>query len=184
MPFRVTPLRRILATSLLLAGVSPAAAGPLSLERFFNGPLSATGTVENLRDGTRRDFTIAMQGSWNGPHGTLIEDVAYADGERDHKVWSFLKIGEGRYTGRRADVTEDAEIIEDGQGVGMTYKAATKVPAGLTLNLSFADRLTLVAPNRVMVRSDVTYLYVSAATLTLDITKTQPTSRTAPQKKP
>ena len=184
MPFRVTLLHRTLATSLMLAGVSPAAAGPLSLERFFNGPLSATGTVENLRDGTKRDFTIAMQGSWNGPHGTLVEDVAYADGERDHKVWSFEKIGEGRYTGRRADVTQDAEVIEDGQGVGMTYKAETKVPAGLTLNLSFADRFTLVAPNRVTVRSDVTYLYVSAATLTLDITKIEPSRRTGTPKKP
>lgn len=167
----MTPNRLTLATTLLLAAAPPAEAGPLSLERFFNGPLSATGTVENLRDGTKRDFTIAMQGSWDGPRGTLVEDVAYADGERDHKVWRFERVGEGRYTGRRADVTEDAAVVEDPQGIAMTYKAETKVRAGLTLNLSFSDRFTLVAPNKVLVRSDVTYLYVSAATLTLSITR-------------
>ena len=155
----------------LVLGATPALAGPLSLERFFTGPLTAKGTVENLRDGTKRDFTIAMQGTWVGPRGTLDEDVVYADGEREHKVWTFEKVGEGRYIGRRPDVTQDAEVVEDAQGIGMTYKAETKIPAGLTLNLSFADRMTLTAPNVVAVRSDVTYLYVSAATLTLTITK-------------
>ncbi|MDX7952975.1 DUF3833 family protein [Lichenihabitans sp. Uapishka_5] len=168
---RVTTFRLILAAALCWAFVSPVEAGPLSLERFFNGPLLATGTVENRRDGSRRDFTIAMQGHWSGPHGTLIEDVAYADGERDHKEWQFERVAEGRYVGRRADVTEDAEIVEDDKGVTMTYKADTKVPAGLTLNLSFVDRLTLTTPNTVLVHSDVTYFHVSAATLTLNIIK-------------
>lgn len=164
-------LRSTVTAALVLAGARPAEADPLVLDRFFDGPLSAKGTVENLRDGTKRDFTIAMQGHWDGPRGTLVEDVVYADGERDHKVWSFTKTGEGRYTGRRADVTRDADIVEDPQGVTMTYKADTKVPAGLTLDLSFSDRFRLVAPNRVSVRSDVSYLFVPAATVTLDITK-------------
>ena len=167
----MTPARPLVAALLVLTGAPPAAAGPLSLERFFTGPLTATGTVENLRDGTRRDFTIAMQGRWNGPHGTLVEDVAYADGEKEHKVWSFEKVGDGRYLGRRSDVTRDAAIVEDDAGVAMTYKADTKVPPGLTLNLSFSDRFTLVAPDTVMVRSDVTYFGVSAAALTLRITR-------------
>ncbi len=167
---RVT-LRHCSAALPLLIAATPAAAGPLLLEHFFNGPLFATGTVENLRDGTKRGITIAMQGSWNGPHGTLVEDIAYSDGEKQHKVWSFEKIGEGRYAGRRADVTRDAEIIEDDKGIVMTYKADTKVPAGLTLNLSFSDRFTPAGPNKVTLRSDVTYFYVSAATLTLTITR-------------
>ena len=180
----MTPLRSTFTAALLLSGACSAEAGPLVLDHFFNGPLSVTGTVENLRDGTKRDFTIAMQGSWNGPRGTLVEDVAYADGERDHKVWEFTKIAEGRYVGRRADVTRDAEIVEDAGGVTMTYKAETKVPAGLTLNLSFSDRFTLVAPNRVSVRSDVTYLFVPAATLTLDITKVGSGAAAPKAKKP
>lgn len=153
----------------LAGSAAPAQAGPLSLQAFFNGPLTATGTVENLRDNTRRDVTIAMQGSWTGSTGTLAEDIAYADGERDHKVWTFEKVGEGRYIGRRSDVTKDAEIVEDARGIGMTYKAETKVPAGLTLNLSFADRFTPIGPGKVAVRSDITYFFVSAATMTLTI---------------
>lgn len=161
----------VLAGVLAFAIATEVHAGPLVLRDFFNGPLMAKGTVENLRDGTRRDFTITMLGSWTRSKGTLAEDIAYADGERDRKVWTFDKVGDGRYVGRRPDVTNDADIVEDETGIHMTYKAATKVPAGLTLNLSFDDRLTPVGPDRVAVRSDVTYLFVPAATLTLTITK-------------
>ena len=109
--------------------------------------------------------------------------MAYADGERDHKVWSFNKTGEGHYVGQRPDVTTDADVVEDDQGVHMTYKAATKVPPGLTLNLSFSDRFTLVAPDKVVVRSDVSYLFVPAATLTLTITRTPAAPVKAPRAK-
>ena len=159
------------AVMAAIGGTGAAKAGPLSLEKFFNGPLNAKGTVDNIRDGTKRDFTIAMQASWAGPRGTLVEDVAYADGQRERKVWTFNKVAEGRFTGRRADVEEDAEVTEDAEGVHMVYKAKTPVPAGLTLNLSFDDRLTAVSPTTVRVKSDVSYLFVSAATVTMTITK-------------
>jgi hypothetical protein len=161
----------MMVTCLGLLTPTLAQAGPLSLRDFFNGPLTAVGTVENLRDGSRRDFTIDMRGTWTGPRGSLVEDVVYADGERDHKVWAFEQVGDGRYVGRRTDVTKDAEVVEDDKGIAMTYKAETKVPAGLTLDLSFSDRFTRVDPNKVVVRSDVTYMFVSAATMTLTITK-------------
>lgn len=179
-------MRRACVLAVLLQSCGPtlAQAGPLSLRDFFNGPLTAVGTVENLRDGSRRDFKIDMHGSWSGPHGTLVEDVAYVDGERDHKVWAFEQVSDGHYVGRRADVTKDADVVEDEKGVAMSYKAETKVPAGLTLDLSFSDRFTRVGPNTVVVRSDVTYLFVSAATLTLTITRGQGRGAAAASKKP
>ena len=171
LPMRSHILAAILALAATVGGTEAAKAGPLSLEKFFNGPLVAKGTVDNIRDGTKRDFTITMQASWAGPRGTLVEDVAYADGERERKVWTFNKVAEGRFTGRRADVDEDAEVTEDAEGVHVVYKARTPVPAGLTLNLSFDDRLTPVSPTTVRVKSDVSYLFVSAATVTMTITK-------------
>ena len=161
----------MLAGVVLLGAVSAGEAGPLSLQGFFQGPLTAKGTVENLRDGTKREFTIAMVASWIGPNGTLIEDVAYSDGERERKVWRFEKVGEGRFLGRREDVTDDAEVTEDGEGVHMVYKAKTRVPPGLSLNLSFDDRLTPVSPGHVVVRSDVSYLFVAAAKIDMEIVK-------------
>lgn len=166
--------RTLCATSALglaLLSASAALAGPLSLETFFKGRLVAKGKVENLRDNTVRPFTIEMVASWAGPTGTLVEDVAYADGVREHKVWTFEKTGEGRFVGHREDLTRDADVSEDEAGVRMSYKANTKVPSGSTWNLSFEDRLTPVSRDSVTVRSDVSYLFVPAARVTMTITR-------------
>ncbi len=114
----------------LMACTHAACAGPLSLQDFFRGRLSAKGSVENFKDGTRRDFTMAMSASWTGSKGTLIEDVVYADGEREHKVWSFDKVSDGHFTGTREDLTRDATVVEDAEGIGMSYKANTRLPSG------------------------------------------------------
>ncbi|MCW6508479.1 DUF3833 family protein [Lichenifustis flavocetrariae] len=177
-------MTRLLAIPMLaglttIATATAGEAGPLSLQSFFQGPLTARGTVENLRDGTKRDFVIEMVASWTGPNGTLVEDVAYSDGERERKVWHFEKVGDGRFVGRREDVAEDAEVTEDREGVHMVYKAKTRVPPGLSLNLSFDDRLTPVSPGHVVVRSNVTYLFVDAAKIDMEIVK-----KVAPPAKP
>lgn len=161
----------LLGIVALLTGPAPVRAGALSLESFFRGQMVATGAVENLRDGTRRPFTIAMTASWAGAAGTLSEEVAYADGEKQHKVWSFTKIGAGRFVGRREDLTRDADVVEDSDGVRMTYKANTRVPSGSTLNLSFEDRLTSLSDDTVSVRSDVSYLFIPAARVTMTISR-------------
>lgn len=158
--------------AVALAGTAESVrAGPLSLETFFQGHLTATGTLENYREKTRRDFTIQMNASWNGGRGTLIEEVAFADGERQHKVWTFDKLGAGRFVGHRDDLTREADVIEDDTGVEMTYKANTRVPSGSTYNLAFEDRLTPVGHDRITVTSDISYLFIPAARITMLITK-------------
>lgn len=157
----------------LVAGRA-AEAGPLSLEQFFRGRLTANGTVENLRQGGTRAFTMDMKASWDGPKGTLVQEVAFADGERQHKVWTFEKIGEGRFVGRRADLTRDADVVEDEKGVRMSYNATTPVPALGTLNLAFEERLTPVSRGVVAMQSDITFLFVSAARVTMTITRAGP----------
>lgn len=53
----------------------------------------------------------------------------------------------------------------------MTYKANTRVPSGSTLNLSFEDRLTSLSDDTVSVRSDVSYLFIPAARVTMTISR-------------
>ena len=89
----------------LLAAVPAFAATPapqkLVLEKFFRGPLVASGTFVNTRDGTTRGLKVRMIGTWDGKTLTLVEDFVYSDGERDRKTWRFTKVAEGRYTGTR-----------------------------------------------------------------------------------
>lgn len=146
-----------------------ASAEPLTLEGFFQGKLAAKGTIENFKEGTHRDFTMAMTASWSGAKGTLSEDVSYADGAREHKVWTFDRVAPGHYVGHREDVTRDADVFEDADGVHMSYKANTRLPSGSTYNLAFEDRLTAVSPTVVQVRSDVSYLFIPAARVTMTI---------------
>jgi hypothetical protein len=178
-PIQTKPLmiRRsapLLAFVVLCGGLTPtgaASAAALSLETFFQGRLTAVGTLENFREKAKRDFTIAMQASWSGKTGTLVEEVAFADGERQHKVWTFDKIGAGRFIGHREDLTREAEVSEDSAGVHMTYKARTRVPSGDTFNLAFDDHLSPAGPNAVAVRSDISYFFIPAAQVTMTITK-------------
>lgn len=164
-------IRSVLLLALVLTGAQAACAEPLTLDGFFRGKLTAKGTVENFKDGTHRAFTMDMWARWEGPTGTLVEDVSYVDGAREHKVWTFQKNGPGRYVGHREDVTRDAEVVEDADGIRMSYKANTRLPSGSSYNLAFDDRLTATSPTRVEVRSDVSYLFIPAARVTMTITR-------------
>ena len=171
-------MRKVRAGLSAVAGLAvtgtAACAGPLSLESFFRGHLVAKGQVEDLRAGSSRPFAMDMTATWSGATGTLVEDLAYADGERQHKIWTFEKTGAGQYVGHRADLTRDADVVEDERGVRMSYKANTRVPSGSTLNLAFEDRLIPVTADTVSVRSDVTYFFLPAARVTMTITRLVP----------
>ena len=160
-----------LFTLAVLTTPSPATANPLLLETFFRGSLLAKGTVENYRERTTRAFTMKMAASWSGSRGTLTEDLLYADGERQHKVWTFDRTSEGHFVGHREDLTKDAEVIEDDRGVRMSYKAETRLSSGSTYDLSFEDRLTAVSDDVVDARSAVSWLLIPAGEVTMTITK-------------
>ena len=159
----------VVPVALLLLG--PAQAAPLSLQAFFQGHLTGQGTLENFREGTKRPFTADMEARWSGSRGTLVQEIAFADGERQHRVWTFDKVGPGRFTGQREDLTRTAEVTEDGDGVRMVYKANTRVPSGSTFNLAFDDRMTPVSPTTLRVKSDISYLFLSVAEITMTITR-------------
>lgn len=171
----MTRVRASLAVAACIAATGTGAnAGSLSLERFFRGHLVAKGQVDDLRAGSSRPFSMDMSASWTGATGTLVEDLTYADGERQHKVWTFEKTGDGHFVGHRADLTRDADVVENDQGVLMSYKANTRVPSGSTLNLAFEDRIASLTPDTVSVHSDVTYFFLPVARVTMTITRLGP----------
>ena len=92
----------------------------------------------NSWTGSQRPFTVVIQGSWEGSVLTLVEDFAFADGEKDRKTWRLRPTGAGSYAGTREDVVGVAQAWTDGNAVRLEYAVNL---GGWTVN--FSDVLAL-----------------------------------------
>lgn len=132
------PTRRRLLRGLALGGAAAAtsglgacatvpardpAGGPVVLERDFAGRFYGRGFFRNYLTGSRRDFDVTLQGTWDGRTLTLVEWFYFADGERDVKTWRFTRTGPGRFTGTREDVVGEAVVFSDGGAIRLSYEA-------------------------------------------------------------
>ena len=133
-----------LLASLLGACASPpdvpaaAAAPPLVLEQFFPGRTVGEGVFTNSWTGSERRFSVVIEGSWDGRTLTLVEDFAYADGEKDRKTWRLERTGAGVYAGTREDVVGQARAWTEGRVVRLEYSVLL---GGWTVD--FSDVLAL-----------------------------------------
>ena len=142
---------------------------PFSLESFFVGRLVAEGSFVSRIDGSRRDLLAKMRGSWDGKTLTLVEDFAYADGERDRKTWRFTKVGPGRYVGTREDVIGEATVRDLGGRITLDYTATVKKKDGGSYDLRFADEIVPAAPGRALNTATVSLLFFPVGDVRLDI---------------
>lgn len=133
-----------LLASLLGACAAPpdipaaTAAPPLVLEQFFPGRTVGEGVFTNSWTGSERRFSVVIEGSWDGRTLTLVEDFAYADGEKDRKTWRLERTAPGVYAGTREDVAGQARAWTEGKVVRLEYSVML---GGWTVD--FADVLAL-----------------------------------------
>lgn len=133
-----------LLASLLGACASPpaapvaSAAPPLVLEQFFPGRTVGEGVFTNSWTGSERRFSVVIDGTWDGRTLTLVEDFAYADGEKDRKTWRLERTAPGVYAGTREDVVGKARAWTDGKVVRLEYSVEL---GGWTVD--FSDVLAL-----------------------------------------
>lgn len=145
-----------LLASLLGACASPpaapvaASASPLVLEAFFPGRTEGDGVFTNSWTGSERRFHVVIDGAWDGRTLTLVEDFAYADGEKDRKTWRLTRTGPGVFDGTREDVVGKARAWTDGNVVRLEYKVEI---AGWTVD--FSDVLALNADGSLVNRATV-----------------------------
>jgi hypothetical protein len=109
----------IAAIALSSLATTPAFATDAMLN-FFKGKSSATANFSAI-NGVKRDFTVKLDGKWNGKTITLREDFVYSDGERATKTWRFTKIEDGRYSGTREDVIGATTVHVRGNTARFTY---------------------------------------------------------------
>jgi hypothetical protein len=106
-----------IVSSTILA--TPAFAADAMLN-FFKGKSFATAGFSAI-NGVKRDFTVKLNGKWNGKTLSLREDFVYADGERARKTWMFTQLSQGKYSGTREDVIGTTTVSVVGNTAKFTY---------------------------------------------------------------
>lgn len=147
---RAAALALVLVATTVGACASPppvpdTATTPLVLESFFPGKTVGEGVFINAWTGSQRKFDVVIDGSWDGKTLTLVEDFAFADGEKDRKTWKLERTGAGTYTGTREDVVGQARAWTDGKAVRLEYAVNL---GGWTVD--FSDVLVLTAPDALL----------------------------------
>jgi hypothetical protein len=121
------------------------------MEEFFNGHVLAYGIVQNRSGQVIRRMTIDIQCSWQDDIGTLDEHFTYADGTKEHRVWTLRKLDD-RYIGTAADIVGEATGFAAGNALHWNYVLA--LPVGdKVYNLNFDDWMWQINDTIVMNRA-------------------------------
>ncbi|MCK8043788.1 DUF3833 domain-containing protein [Shewanella sp. 1CM18E] len=142
----------------------------LDLKTFFDGKLTAHGTVQDYSGKVTRRFTVEMLASWQGDKGEIKEWFIYDDGEKQIRIWNITDLGNGNYTGTANDILGEAQ----GQAVGMAlqWQYEMLLPVDDTeYQVTFDDWMFLVDENTIINRSDIIKFGITMAEVTLVISK-------------
>lgn len=120
-------------------------------EQFFAGPTRGWGMIKDRFGGVRSQFTVELNGRWDGQTLILDEDFVYDSGRTQKRQWSLVKTGPATYEGRAADVPGVAIGTIAGNTFNLRYPL--EIPRGEgTLTVDVDDWLFLqpggVAINR------------------------------------
>ena len=147
-----------------------AATPQLVLEEYFAGKTRAWGIFEDRFGKLRRQFTVDIDGRWDGRTLVLDERFVYRDGERDRRVWTIEKVGPNRYQGRADDVIGVATGEAKGNALSWRYNMDLKV-GDSTLRVHFDDWMFLQPDNVLINRARVSKWGVELGRVTLFFSK-------------
>lgn len=139
-------------------------------EDYFDGPIKAWGLVQDYQGKVTRRFDVEMVGSWDGDVGTLEEEFAYYDGERQKRVWTIRKIADRRYEGSAADISGTATGEVNGNAMRWAYRMNLDVGDNTYL-ITFDDWMFLMNDGVLINRSYLKKFGVTVAELTLFMQK-------------
>lgn len=120
------------------------------LEEYFDGKSRAWGIFEDRFGSLRRQFTVDIDGSWDGEVLTLVEDFVYDDGELEQRIWTIRPVGENGYEGSADGVVGTA--IGSAYGNALNWQYHFDLAIGeRTLNVHFDDWMFLQPDGETMI---------------------------------
>lgn len=130
---------------------------PITLDKAFSGRAIGAGVFRVNLTGSERRFTARLNGHLRNDRLTVVEDFLYDDGEENRLTWVFDRAGQGRWTGRREDTVGEAEVIENGSEIRLSYLADFRSGSEVT-RLGFEDVIYFGPEGRVINDAIVTRL--------------------------
>ena len=114
----------------------------LILEEYFEGETHAYGLFEDRFGNVRNQFTVMVDGQWDGETLTLDEDFIYTNGDTEYRKWEIKKTGPNTYRGVTQQIIGEAEGVISGNSFNWKYKFKLKVGDGIW-NVRFDDWMFL-----------------------------------------
>ncbi len=136
------------------------------IEDYFRGETRAWGIVQDRAGTLRREFTVAINGQWEGEEFVLYEDFVYRDGERSQRIWRIRKLDDHRYEGRAADVAGVAVGTAYGSALNWQYDLLLTLD-GRTWKVRFNDWMFLQDDGVLVNRATMTKFGVRVGEVTL-----------------
>ena len=142
----------------------------LVIEEYFAGRTIASGIFEDRFGQLRRQFTVEIEGTWDGKQLVLDELFLYDDGERDRRVWHIRKTGPNNYEGRADDVIGLASGEAYGNALNWNYEMDLQVGDG-TWRVRFDDWMFLQPSGLLLNRARVSKFGIEIGTVILAFVK-------------
>jgi hypothetical protein len=140
------------------------------LEEYFSGETKAWGIFEDRFGNLRRQFSVKINGTWDGQQLVLDEHFTYADGEKDRRVWTIKKRDAHHYEGQADDVIGIAKGESYGNALNWRYDMDLKVGDG-TWRVHFNDWMFLQSDGVLINRARVSKWGVEIGQVTLAFQK-------------
>jgi hypothetical protein len=141
----------------------------LDLATYFNGTIDGWGMFQDRSGKVLKRFYVRIDARWDGQRGTLDEHFEYADGEKQQRIWTLTRDGNG-YTGTAADVVGTAVGRAQGNALQWNYVLALPVD-GKVWNMDMDDWMYLVDDKTLLNRTTMSKLGVKVGEVTLAFRK-------------
>jgi hypothetical protein len=127
----------------------------LDLQRFFSQPVKAWGMFQKRSGEVAKRFEV-----------NIDERFLYSDGTRQRRVWTLTPEGQGRWSGRAADVVGVAEGQVAGNTLHWRYRLNLPVDDS-TYEMSMDDWMYLMDEDTLINRTSMSKFGVEVGQVTL-----------------
>ena len=124
----------------------------LILEQYFSGKTQASGVLFGISGEVKRQFTVQMEGKWDGKELILEEQFLYNDGEKQRRLWSIKKLDPNNYEGTASDVVGKALGKQYGSAMNWNYVLTIPVE-DKKYNIKFDDWMFLQSDGTLLNRA-------------------------------
>ena len=143
----------------------------LTIQKYFNGPLTAEGMLQDWKGKQTRRVSVSMEGVWkDSTQGILHEEFIFDDGEKQTRDWTLNMLDEHHFTGTAHDVVGVAKGEQYGNTIHMRYVLSVPVN-GKPMNISIDDWLYAINDQTVINKSTLSKFGLNVGYLTIAFTK-------------